>query len=180
MGSTRPRTIAAAVAALIVAAIAAAVAFGATSMTSSSAQVNVRETSLGKIIVDSQGRTLYLYAPDKKGKSSCYGQCATYWPPLLKTSAKPAGAGVNASLVTTTKRTNGKVQLVYNGHPLYRFAEDTKAGQTKGQGLNAAGGLWWVLAPSGKPIEKKMAPAPSTTTTTTTTPTTTSAGGAYG
>jgi predicted lipoprotein with Yx(FWY)xxD motif len=176
MGSARPRTIVAAVAALIVAAIAAAIALGATSMSSSAAQVNVRQTELGRIIVDSNGHTLYLYAPDKNGKSSCYGQCATFWPPLIKTSAKLAGSGVNASLIKTTKRTNGKIQLVYDGHPLYRFAEDKSAGQVKGQGLNAAGGVWWVLAPSGKPIEKKMSSPPPATTTTSMTTTT----GGYG
>jgi predicted lipoprotein with Yx(FWY)xxD motif len=170
MGSARPRTIVAAVAVLIVAAVAAAIAVGATSTSSSAAQVNVRQTALGKILVDSNGHTLYLYGPDKKGKSACYGQCATFWPPLVKTSAKLAGSGVEAALLTSTKRTNGKIQLVYNGHPLYRFAEDKKAGQTNGQGLNAAGGLWWVLAPSGKPIEKKTSsPPPATTTTGSTT-----------
>ena len=177
MGSARPRTIAAAVAALVVASIAVAVAFGATSMTSKG-QVNVRETSLGKLIVDSKGHTLYLYAPDKKGKSSCYGECATFWPPLIKTSGNLAGSGVKASLITTTKRTNGQIQLVYNGHPLYRFAKDTKAGETNGQGLNAAGGLWWVLSPSGAPIKKKASPPPPMTTTTATT--TTTGGGGYG
>src|SRR4051812_12785640 len=170
MGSARPRTTVAALAALIVAAIATAIAFGATSTSSNAAQVNVRQTALGKIIVDANGRTLYLYGPDTKGKSACYGQCATFWPPLLKTTAKLAGSGVKAALITTTKRTNGKMQLVYNGHPLYRFAEDKKAGQTNGQGLNAAGGLWWVLAPSGKPIEKKApSPPPAATTTSSTT-----------
>ena len=147
MGSTRPLKIATAVAVLIVASIAVTVAFGASSK---SAQVNVRATSLGKVIVDSNGHTLYLYAPDKMGKSSCYGECATFWPPLMKTSATLAGPGVKASLITTTKRKNGKLQLVYNGHPLYRFAKDKKSGQANGQGLNAAGGLWWVLAPVGQ------------------------------
>jgi predicted lipoprotein with Yx(FWY)xxD motif len=176
MGSARPRTIATALATLIVAAIAVTVAFGSAGK---SAQVNVRATSLGKIIVDSNGHTLYLYGPDKMGKSSCYGECATFWPPLMKTSATLAGPGVKASLITTTKRKNGKLQLVYNGHPLYRYADDKKPGQVHGQGVNAAGGLWWVLAPSGKPIEKKVS---TPTPTTPTTPTTTSSGtgGGYG
>lgn len=164
MSFARPRTIAVVLAAAIVAAVAVTVALGAAS-TSSTGQVNVRQTALGTIVVDSKGRTLYLYAPDKHGKSSCYGECAEYWPPLIKTNGKLAGSGVKASFVTTTKRTNGKIQLVYDGHPLYRFAQDAKAGQTNGQGLNAAGGLWWVLSPSGKPIEKKQSTPPATTTT---------------
>lgn len=179
MGSARPRTIVAALAALLAAAFTAAIAVGATSTSSSTAQINVRQTALGKVIVDAHGRTLYLYAPDKNGKSSCYGKCATFWPPLLKTNARLAGSGVKASLVATTRRKNGALQLVYDGHPLYRFAEDTKAGQTNGQGLDAAGGLWWVLAPSGRPIEKKQ-PSPTTTTGTTTTGETTTTTPGYG
>ena len=114
-----------------------------------------------------------MYGPDRNGKSSCYGKCATFWPPLLRTNAAMAGTGVKASLLKTTVRTGGKVQLVYDKHPLYRFAEDTKAGQTNGQGLNAVGGIWWVLSPSGAAIKKKAAPVSTTTTTTTTATTTT-------
>ncbi len=167
MGSTRLRIVAVALVAVVVAAIAVMVAFAGTK---TSAQLNVRQTSLGKILVDSKGRTLYMYAPDKHGKSSCYGQCATFWPPLIKTSAVMTGAGIKASLVKTTTRTNGKVQLVYNGHPLYRFAEDTKAGLTKGQGLDEAGGFWWVLSPSGAVIKKTAASMPAPTTTAPTPP----------
>ena len=177
MGSAHPRTIAAAVAALIVAAIVAAVAFGATSMTSSSAQVNVRETSLGKIIVDSKGHTLYLYAPDKKGKSSCYGKCATYWPPLIKTSAKLAGAGINASLITTTKRTNGKLQLVYNGHPLYGFAEDTKAGADERPGPERSRGSLVGPRAVGQADREEAGSCPEQRPRRLRSPTTTSSGG---
>ncbi|HVU76880.1 MAG TPA: hypothetical protein VHC67_04810 [Gaiellaceae bacterium] len=144
-------------------------------------QLNVRGTPLGRILVDRRGRTLYEFAADKHGRSACYGQCASFWPPLLATAAQKTGPGLKASLFGTTKRRDGKLQVTYAHHPLYRFAEDTAPGQVRGQGLNEAGGLWWVLAPSGSPIQKKAAP-PSTTTTmpaTTTSPTTTAAPPGY-
>jgi len=164
MGSTRPRIIAVVLATAIVAVIAVTVAFAGTK---SSAQLNVRQTSLGKILVDAKGRTLYLYAPDKHGKSSCNGACAAYWPPLIKTSGALAGAGVKASLIKTTTRTNGKAQLVYDGHPLYRYGDDTKAGMTSGQGVS---GIWWVLSPTGAAIKKAPAAMPTPTTTSSTPP----------
>ena len=122
--------------------------------TSSGAMVKVRSTSLGKIIVDAQGRTLYLFEKDKSGRSACSGQCAKFWPPLI-TSGKPrASAGVKASLLGTTKRSDGRMQVTYAGHPVYRFLKDTASGQTKGEGLKFFGAEWYVLAPSGKKIDK--------------------------
>src|SRR5437773_401299 len=82
--------------------LAVMVAFAAVSASASAAantRVNVRATSLGKILVTAQGRSLYLFAPDKRGKSTCYGSCATYWPPLLVTGKPTAGTGVKASLL---------------------------------------------------------------------------------
>src|SRR6185436_7776922 len=106
---------------------------GALAAQSGGAKVGLANTSLGKILVDARGRSIYLFEKDKKGKSACAGMCATYWPPLI-TSGKPvAGAGVKASLLGTTKRADGKLQVTYNHHPLYTFLEDTKKGQTKGQ-----------------------------------------------
>lgn len=113
------------------------------------AKVDVAKTAIGTIIVTGQGRTLYMFAADKHGKSACYGQCANYWPPLL-TSGKPtAGKGAKASLLGTTRRKDGKLQVTYNGHPLYTYVSDTKAGQATGQGLNLSGGLWWAISPAG-------------------------------
>jgi predicted lipoprotein with Yx(FWY)xxD motif len=118
------------------------------------AAINTRVVSLGRILVNGQGRTLYLFEKDSGGRSACYAQCATFWPPLL-TSGKPiAGAGVKVSLLGTTRRSNGTRQVTYAGHPLYRFAEDTKSGQTKGEALKAFGAEWYVLSPSGKKIDK--------------------------
>lgn len=160
-------------AAALVGALAALSAATHASAASSGAQVKVAKTALGRILVNAQGRTLYMFAADKHGKSVCYGKCATFWPPLLTTSTRVAGTGVKVSLLGTTMRTGGKLQVTYNGHPLYRFLKDTKSGQTSGQGLNASGGLWWVMSPAGTVI-KKTAVAATTTTTTTT------SGGGYG
>jgi predicted lipoprotein with Yx(FWY)xxD motif len=123
--------------------------------------VSTAKTSLGRIIVTSSGRTLYLFAKDKNSKSACTGQCATFWPPLI-TSGKPsATGGANASLIGTTRRADGRLQVTYNHHPLYTFVKDTKAGQTNGEGVNAFGAAWDAVSPSGAKIAKPSAPAPA-------------------
>jgi predicted lipoprotein with Yx(FWY)xxD motif len=116
-------------------------------------RVGVASSRLGRIIVDGKGRTLYLFEKDKRGRSACYGQCATYWPPLITHGKPVARPGVKRSLLGTTRRANGSQQVTYAGHPLYRFALDTKPGQTKGEGLNDFGAGWDVLSPAGKKIE---------------------------
>jgi predicted lipoprotein with Yx(FWY)xxD motif len=125
----------------------------ATAATVANTRVNVRTTSLGKILATAQGRTLYLFAPDKPGKSTCYGSCAHYWPPLFVTGKPTAGAGVKASLLGVTTRKDGKHQVTYNGHPLYTYVGDSAAGKTSGEGLNLSGGLWWVVSPAGKAVK---------------------------
>jgi len=106
---------------------------------------------LGKILVDANGRTLYLFEKDTGGKSSCSGSCASVWPPLT-TSGKPApGGGVSASALGTTSN-GGKTQVTYDGHPLYYYVSDSGPGQTSGQGLNQFGALWYVLSPQGQAI----------------------------
>jgi predicted lipoprotein with Yx(FWY)xxD motif len=134
--------------------LTALAAMTASASVATRASVNVRATSLGKILVNAQGRTLYLFAPDKHGKSTCYGSCATYWPPLLVTGKPVAGTGVKASLLGTTTRKDGKHQVTYNGHPLYTYVADSAAGKTSGQGLNLSGGLWWVVSPAGNAVQK--------------------------
>jgi predicted lipoprotein with Yx(FWY)xxD motif len=117
-----------------------------------SATVGVANENVGKILVDSQGRTLYLFQRDSGRKSTCTGACAVEWPPLLATGKPTVGSGANASLVATSARSDGKSQVIYNGHPLYLFSADQKAGDTNGQGVNAFGGLWYVLSSSGDEI----------------------------
>lgn len=111
-------------------------------------------SGLGRILVDRRGRTLYLFEKDKRGRSSCYGLCATYWPPLLAHGKPLAGRGVRASLLGVTRRRDGSKQVTYAGHPLYRFLEDTRPGQTNGEGSQMFGAGWDVLSPAGKKIER--------------------------
>jgi predicted lipoprotein with Yx(FWY)xxD motif len=120
--------------------------------------VSTAKTGLGQILVNSGGRTLYLFEKDKSGKSDCTGQCATFWPPLIATGKPLAAAGVKASLLGTTKRSDGRMQVTYRKHPVYTFANDTKKGQTNGEGVNAFGALWYALSPAGATVLK---PAPS-------------------
>lgn len=145
---------------------------GATHARASSASVSLRATKLGSVLVNSKGRTLYLFTKDKNAKSSCTGTCATYWPPAIAPAKPTAGSGAKAALLGTTMRSDGRKQLTYNHHPLYGFALDKKAGQTDGQAQNAFGGRWWAVAANGSAV-KKAAGTTTTTATTTTTGTTT-------
>lgn len=117
-----------------------------------SATVDVANTVLGQILVDSQGRTLYLFKADSGGTSACTGACATAWPPLLAHGRLSVAGGANQSLVATIQRPNGGLQVTYNGHPLYLFADDQKAGDVNGQGVTAFGAPWFVLSPAGAQI----------------------------
>ncbi len=114
--------------------------------------VKLGSTKLGRILVDSRGITLYDFPPDKHGTSVCYGACAALWPPLLTTGKPVAGPGVKSSLLGTTRRKDGKLEVTYGGHPLYLFVSDHSPGQTTGQGLNQFGAPWWVISASGKEI----------------------------
>jgi predicted lipoprotein with Yx(FWY)xxD motif len=110
------------------------------------------EGGLGKILVDSQGHTLYLFEKDTGTKSTCTGACAEQWPPL-GASGKPAvGSGLSASKIGTTPRSDGAAEVTYNGHPLYLFAGDSKPGDTNGQGITAFGGGWFALSAAGNKV----------------------------
>jgi len=113
------------------------------------ATVGIVNTGLGKILVNSKGRTLYLFQKDSGPKSTCLGACAANWPPLLATGKLTIGNGANASLVGTSMRTDGKTQVTYNGHPVYLFSGDNKAGDTNGEGINAFGANWYALSSAG-------------------------------
>jgi predicted lipoprotein with Yx(FWY)xxD motif len=97
------------------------------------------------VLTNASGFTLYSFAPDTPTKSNCNGTCAQNWPPV--TGAVTA-AGVTGTF-GTIKRADGSVQATFDGHPLYAFAGDTAPGQNKGNGLNAAGGLWHEITTSG-------------------------------
>jgi predicted lipoprotein with Yx(FWY)xxD motif len=115
---------------------------------------SARRPGLGRILVDGRGRTLYLFEKDRRGRSSCSGACAMFWPPLLTHGKPTAVRGAKASLLGTTRRRDGREQVTYAGHPLYRFIEDTRPGQTNGAGLVEFGAGWDVLSPAGRKVER--------------------------
>ena len=121
--------------------------------------VNLGQNSeLGSILVDDKGMTLYLYTKDTPGTSDCYGKCATAWPPLLTTGSPVAGEGVDASKLDTTTRTDGTVQVTYNGWPLYYYEKDKAPGDAVGQDV---GGVWYVLSAAGDKVESGAAAEPA-------------------
>jgi len=116
------------------------------------ATLGVANGNLGKVLVDSQGHTLYLFQKDSGTKSACTGECANDWPPLRANGKPTEGGGANASLVATSARPDGGPQVTYSGHPLYRFEGDKKAGDTNGEGVDAFGGSWFALSPTGNQV----------------------------
>jgi len=115
--------------------------------------VAVATSKLGQILVDGNGRTLYLFEADTNGSSACDATCAQAWPPLIAKGPVSVANGANASELGSTTRKDGSTQVTYNGHPLYNFSGDVKAGDTTGQGSHAFGADWYVLAPTGDKID---------------------------
>ncbi|WP_024286073.1 hypothetical protein [Cellulomonas sp. KRMCY2] len=111
--------------------------------------VMVAASTLGDVLVDGEGLTLYMFDPDAQGASTCYDDCATAWPPLVTDGTPGAGDGADDSLLGTVERDDGAVQVTYDGWPLYYFAQDAAPGDVKGQGLND---VWWVLDADGEPV----------------------------
>ena len=120
---------------------------------STTATLAVGKTSLGKILVGERGRSLYLFEKDKSPTSTCNGACAAVWTPFTTVGKPKAAAGVESAKLTTSKRADGKQQVVYAGHPLYYYVPDTKAGQTTGQKLDQFGAEWYVVSPAGQKVE---------------------------
>jgi predicted lipoprotein with Yx(FWY)xxD motif len=139
--------------------------------TQSKGTVSLRTTKLGKILVSSNGHALYLFAKDKGGRSACTGMCATYWPPLTSAAKPTAGAGVKVALLGRTRRSDGKMQVTYNKHPLYWFSGDKSAGQVTGEELKAFGGEWYAVSAKGAKVEKSGESGGGGATTTSPTPT---------
>jgi len=139
---------------------AAVLTTGAVAASHTGAVVKLGRSNLGRIIVDSHGRTLYLFAHDKHGKSTCYGACAHYWPPLITRGKPRAISGARSALLRTTRRSDGKMQVTYHGHPLYRFSGDGGAGQTAGEGLSDFGGRWYAVLAAGSAVRKSTNDSP--------------------
>ena len=113
------------------------------------ATVNTTTGPLGTYLTSVNGRTLYLFGQDTGTTSTCVGTCTENWPPLLTRDAPKAAGQAQPAKLGTTARSEGATQVTYAGHPLYLFIGDTAPGQTNGQGVNAFGGLWYVVSPAG-------------------------------
>lgn len=107
----------------------------------------------GEALVAGNGRALYLFEADKNGKSTCTGACASSWPPFTVSGKPQAGMGIKQSLLGTIQRSDGTLQVTYNGHPLYFFAGDSGAGTANGEGSKAFGAGWYVVNASGSKID---------------------------
>jgi predicted lipoprotein with Yx(FWY)xxD motif len=140
--------------ALALVVVAFVLAGTALAASNSQAVVKVRTTSLGKILVAANGKSLYMFAKDKASQSSCYGSCAKFWPPYLTGGPAKAGTGVTKAWLGVIHRADGGTQVTYKTHPLYFFAKDAKAGQTAGEGLAAFGAKWFALSSSGAKVTK--------------------------
>ncbi|WP_206184853.1 hypothetical protein [Thermoactinospora rubra] len=116
----------------------------------SGAVVRVADSKVGKILVDGDGRTLYLFEKDRNGESTCYGECAEEWPPYLTEGEPQAGEGAKESLVKTVKRRDGSTQVVYGDWPLYYYHDDTKPGDLTGHDKEEFGAEWYALTASGE------------------------------
>lgn len=113
--------------------------------------VKVVDSDYGRVIADRRGEAFYLFDRESTGKSECYGDCATAWPPLLTKGTPRAGKGAKQRLLGTTKRRDGRLQVTYAGHPLYYYKDDTP-GNILCQNVDEFGGLWLVVKPSGEPV----------------------------
>jgi predicted lipoprotein with Yx(FWY)xxD motif len=148
-------------AALTALAVAGCGSGGSTQTSAPSKNANTRRPTvdsatsrLGEVLVDSTGRTLYLFAQDKGTRTTCFSSCARAWPPLRAKHKPTAGGHAKASLVATAKRPDGPPQVTYNGHPLYLYENDVKPGDVTGQGVDVWGDVWWTVSPSGKQVTK--------------------------
>jgi predicted lipoprotein with Yx(FWY)xxD motif len=124
------------------------------------ATVSAASTSLGMILVDGSGRTLYLFEKDQPNQSACAGACAAAWPVDQSSGTPKAGSGVTASMLGTIKRSDDTSQVTYNKHPLYYYTGDSGTGQHNGQGVDAFGAKWFAVTPAGGAVSGG---APATT-----------------
>jgi predicted lipoprotein with Yx(FWY)xxD motif len=116
------------------------------------ATVATASSKLGMVLVDGSGRTLYLFEKDQPNQSACSGACVAAWPVDQSSGTPKAGSGVKASLLGTIRRGDGTTQVTYNHHSLYYYSGDSQPGQQNGQGVNAFGAAWFVVAPAGAAV----------------------------
>jgi len=111
--------------------------------------------SLNTVLVDGEGRTLYLFVNDPPGHSACSGACASVWPPVSSKGFPVAGSGIAAHQLTTIHRGDGGTQVVYHGHPLYYYQDDTGSGDVYGEAIAQFGAEWYAVSPAGEQVEPK-------------------------
>jgi predicted lipoprotein with Yx(FWY)xxD motif len=120
------------------------------------ALVALRKTTLGSILVDAKGRTLYIFEKDRTGMSACDTSCVKFWLPLVSRTTPRAGKGVQKAMLGVTRPHNGGRQVTYAGHPLYTFVGDKTSGDTSGEGLTNFGAEWYALAANGRAVERSQ------------------------
>jgi len=134
----------------------AALAVPASSMSeptaASASTLTAKSSRFGRVLFDGRGFVLYAFTADSRARSKCYGACATAWPPYFAKGRLSAGAGVTRSLLGTTRRHDGKLQVTYAGRPLYYYVGDRSAGQILCQNVDEFGGFWLVVRPNGKVV----------------------------
>jgi predicted lipoprotein with Yx(FWY)xxD motif len=108
-------------------------------------------SELGDLLVDDNGMTLYVFANDGPNQSNCTGECSNNWPPLRTEGNPQAGQGVDPNLIGSAPLDDGTQIVTYNQRPLYYWAQDSEPGQASGHGV---GGIWFVVSPTGDPIEQ--------------------------
>jgi predicted lipoprotein with Yx(FWY)xxD motif len=125
--------------------------------------ISLRQSSVGKVLTDANGRALYLFAGDSRNASRLSAAGLAVWPPFTSTTLPRATGGVTAARIGTATGAGGATQITYNGHPLYYYVGDHQPGQVLGQGLNQFGARWYVLSAAGGAITSapKSAPAPA-------------------
>ena len=124
----------------------------ASSSTSAGPTLTVRTSQWGRIVFDTRGRALYAFTSDPRGRSTCNGACAAAWPPYVVRGKLHAGSGTRASLLGTTRRTDGTRQVTYAGKPLYYYVGDRRPGEVRCQNVIGFGGLWLVVRPTGRVV----------------------------
>jgi predicted lipoprotein with Yx(FWY)xxD motif len=154
-----------------VAVLLGALALAAVSVAASNTTVTTHKTSQGKILANSKGFSLYNFPKDTQGgkgkapKITCYGKCATAWPPVLvKKGAKVVAgshSGVNSKMLGTTKRRDGSLQVTYNGWPIYSYGGDSNAGDSTGEGVQQFGAAWYLLKTNGQQVKCPQGEGPS-------------------
>jgi predicted lipoprotein with Yx(FWY)xxD motif len=123
---------------------------GATRRTGTS--VVLGDSQFGQILFDSKRQAIYIFERDETNESNCYGDCAEAWPPVFTDGKPRGGKGIDRSLLGTTKRRDGKLQVTYAGKPLYYYAHEG-AGEVKCHNVNLNGGFWWVLGADGERLQ---------------------------